>query len=162
MKRINRMLALLLVMGSVGPAWGEQDMKFSGTLVAPPPCIINDGNVIDVDFGTKVGINRVDGVNYLKTVNYTITCDPSATLWDMTLTLNGTNATWWDNATLQTDVADLGIQITQSGRPFELSKPIAIDPKNPPTLQAVPVKKAGSTLTAQPFQATATLTAIFQ
>ncbi|WP_232734438.1 hypothetical protein [Serratia sp. TKO39] len=46
-------------------AWAEKtvDMQFRGTLIAPPPCTLNDDGIIDVDFGDRVGINKVDGVN---------------------------------------------------------------------------------------------------
>ena len=43
------------------------NLRFDGTLIEPPPCTINSGGTIVVDFG-DVGVNKVDGVNYRKTV----------------------------------------------------------------------------------------------
>ncbi len=49
------------------------NLTFSGTLNEPPPCTIDAGNTIEVDFG-DVGVKRVDGVKYRKAVPYTINC----------------------------------------------------------------------------------------
>ncbi len=43
------------------------------TVVAPPPCVINDGRPIEVEFG-DVMTTRVDGDNYKMPVNYTLSC----------------------------------------------------------------------------------------
>jgi type 1 fimbria pilin len=45
---------------------------------------------------------------------------------------------------------------------FELNKPIPISLTNPPRLEAVPVKRPGATLKEGPFEATATLKAVYQ
>lgn len=36
----------------------EVAMQFRGGLIAPPPCTINAGAKIDVDFGSRVGIKK--------------------------------------------------------------------------------------------------------
>lgn len=36
----------------------EVAMQFRGGLIAPPPCVINAGAKIDVDFGSRVGIKK--------------------------------------------------------------------------------------------------------
>jgi type 1 fimbria pilin len=61
-----------------------------------------------------------------------------------------------------TGVTDLAIQIKQNGVAFELNKPIPISLTNPPRLEAVPVKRPGATLKEGPFEATATLKAVYQ
>ncbi|WP_235432617.1 fimbrial protein [Pragia fontium] len=135
-------------------------MSFHGILVEPPPCKINDGAMVDVNF-ERVGVNKVDGVNYLKTLDYNITCEPGVTGLDMTLLLSG-QKTSYDDAAVQTDLADLGIRVLQNGQPFTLDTPIKIDPQSPPTLTAVPVKTPGATLTENAFSASATLLASYQ
>jgi hypothetical protein len=79
----------------------------------------------------------------------------------MVLTLIGPAAAY-EQATLQTNIPDLGIKIYQNGLPFELGTPIAINPQNPPMLEAVPVKKPGAELTEGAFEVTATLLAQYQ
>lgn len=140
------------------PLSAADNVQFRGTLIEPPPCTIND---VDIDFGDRVGVNKVDGVNYMKTIDYLITCEPGAIGLDMTLTLSG-EQTGYDDATIQTNVADLGIRVLHNGQPFTLDKPIDVDPKNPPTLEAVPVKTPGATLQEGAFVASATLRAQYQ
>ncbi|WP_273831044.1 fimbrial protein [Serratia bockelmannii] len=161
MKRYSG-FAWLLVFGALSsPGQAAENMKFFGTLVEPPACTINNGGNVDVDFGNRVGVKKVDGVNYLQPMNYQITCDPSANAWRMTLEIAGKAATY-DKAGVVTNVTDLAIQIRQNGVPFELNKPIAINLTNPPQLEAVPVKRPGSTLKEGAFEATATLKAVYQ
>lgn len=100
-------------------------------------------------------------MNYLQPMNYQITCDPNANAWAMTLEIVGTPADY-DRAAVVTGVTDLAIQIKQNGVAFELNKPIPISLTNPPRLEAVPVKRPGATLKEGPFEATATLKAVYQ
>lgn len=155
-------MLLSLVSAIVTASGMETDnLQLRGTLIEPPPCTINDGGQVDVNFGNRVGVKKVDGVNYQQVMNYQITCDPSANTWDMTLEVTGTPA-GYDTAAVTSDVADLAIQIKQNGVPFELNKPIPIRLTSPPVLSAVPVKRAGATLIEGPFEATATLRAVYQ
>ena len=161
MKRYSRTILLLIcsVLSPVGLA--AENMRLYGTLVEPPACTINNGSEVDVDFGNRVGVKKVDGVNYLQPMNYQITCDPNVNAWAMTLEIVGTPADY-DRAAVVTGVTDLAIQIKQNGVPFELNKPIPISLTSPPQLEAVPVKRLGATLTEGPFEATATLKAVYQ
>ncbi|HGE8278993.1 pilus assembly protein [Serratia marcescens] len=138
-----------------------ENMTFFGTLVEPPACTINNGGLVDVDFGNRVGIKKVDGVNYLQPMNYQVNCDPNAQAWAITLEIVGVSADY-DRAAVVTGVKDLAIQIKQNGVPFELNKPIPIQLTNLPHLEAVPVKRQGATLKEGPFEATATLKAVYQ
>jgi type 1 fimbria pilin len=157
--------AVMLFLAGVGASTLTQaadNMNFHGTLIAPPPCTINNGIKIDVDFGERIGVNKVDGINYRQTVDYPIRCEDGAGKWDMTLTLTGT-PTGFDDAAVQTqEKADLGIRLYQNGQPFILNQALPVDPNNLPVLEAVPVKAPGSTLTEGAFEATATLQAVYQ
>lgn len=158
---MRRFLTLNLLLVCSHSLYAADNLLFRGTLIEPPACKINDGGVVDVNFGERVGVKKVDGVNYLQAMGYRITCEPGVTGLDMTLTLSG-RKTGYDDAALQTNLADLGIRVLQNGQPFTLDKPIGIDPRNPPKLEAVPVKTPGATLTEGPFVATATLQAQYQ
>lgn len=155
-------IAFLGIFGALSmPGQAAENMRFFGTLVEPPACTINNGGNVDVDFGNRVGVKKVDGENYLQPMNYQITCDPNANAWRMTLEITGQAATY-DKAGVVTNVTDLAIQIRQNGVPFELNKPIVINLTDPPQLEAVPVKRPGVTLKEGTFEATATLKAVYQ
>ncbi|MEG9795528.1 fimbrial protein [Serratia marcescens] len=151
---------LLLLAGSL-PVQAEENMQFRGTLLTPPPCTLNGGQRIDVDFGASLGVNKVDGVNYRQTVDYQLVCEPGASGKTLGLTLTGPAATY-DTATLQTSQAGLGIRLTLGGQPFRLATRVQIDASAPPVLQAVPVKAPDATLTQGEFEVLATLLADYQ
>lgn len=143
-------------------AAGDVDMMFRGTLITPPQCTINDGNRIDVDFGERLGINKVDGVNYRQRVNYQVRCDnDNATGFSLMLSLSGTPTDFDANA-LQTSKTGLGVRMYQNNRPFTPNTELTITQNNLPTLEVVPVKKIGAALDKGSFEAWATLKADYQ
>ncbi|WP_342006004.1 fimbrial protein [Citrobacter sedlakii] len=40
-----------------------ENLQFSGTLIAPPTCTVNNEETIEIGFG-DVAIEKIDGVNY--------------------------------------------------------------------------------------------------
>lgn len=136
------------------------NLTFDGTLNEPAPCTINSGGIIEVDF-EEVGVNKVDGINYRKPVGYTITCSAGTLPWEMVLTVIGT-VTSFEASAVQSNVADLGIQLFQNGVPFKLNTPLPITPSTPPVLEAVPIKRPGTSLVPGGFSAAATLLAEYQ
>ncbi|UNX72890.1 fimbrial protein [Klebsiella aerogenes] len=155
---IRSQFSALLLLWSIS-AVAIENMTFTGTLVAPPPCEVNNGSTIDVPFN-EIGIDSVDGINHRRDVPYTLSCnaDPK---WSMTLTLSGPVSSF-DTATLQTNVDALGIKVYINGLPFELDKPFPVDIAALPRIEAVPVKSPGSTLSEQVFEVSATLQAEYQ
>jgi hypothetical protein len=94
--------------------------------------------------------------------NYQITCEnDSSRIWLLKLSLHGSTATF-DKQALQTNKDNLGIRIYQNDQPFLPESSLIIDLANPPKLEAVPVKRPGSTLTEGTFEAWATLQADYQ
>lgn len=152
------LLALFFIGVSSGAS--ATNLTFSGTLNEPPPCTIDDGNSIEVDF-QEIGIEKVDGVNYRKGVPYIIKCGPDTLPWELKLSVNGTETTFEASA-VQSSEADLGIQLLQNSAPFRLNTPLVINLMTPPVLEAVPVKKPGTTLKTGGFTATATLLAEYE
>ncbi|MFB3301833.1 fimbrial protein [Pseudomonas sp. AMR01] len=136
------------------------NLTFSGTLNEPPPCTIDAGNTIEVDFG-DVGVKRVDGVKYRRGVGYTISCGPATLPWELKLSINGT-PTAFDDSAVQTSVPELGIRLFQNNLPFQLNTPLDISLSLPPTLEVVPVKQPGAVLAPARFSAVATLLAEYE
>jgi len=139
-----------------------------GVLEASPVCTLNSGGDIDVDFGNKVGIESIDGVNYRTPLDYKITCEKSQDRINnaaLKLTLTAT-ATSFDNEAIQSNINDLGIRIyANNGQGDVVMGPgtvLKISTENPPLLVAVPVKRGGAMLPTGSFDATATLTVEYQ
>lgn len=166
---MTRAISVLLLAcglaGGIAPVQakdGEADMMFHGTLIEPPPCTINDGNQVEVDFGDRIGINKVDGENYRQRLNYQITCDGTAgNNWALTLSLSG-SAAGFDPESLLTNKAGLGIRVYQNDKPFTPNSVLKINLASPPRLEAVPIKQAGTTLKEGAFEAWATLRADYE
>jgi type 1 fimbria pilin len=166
MTRTIRVLLLTCgLMGGITQAQakdGEADITFHGNLIDPPACNINDGGQVEVPFGDRMGIKKVDGVNYRQPLTYKITCDKAVGgTAALTLSLSG-SAAGFDNFALQTDKASLGIRIYQNDKLFPPNSVLKINLANPPVLEAVPIKQAGATLTEGAFKAWATLRADYE
>jgi type 1 fimbria pilin len=79
----------------------------------------------------------------------------------MTLELKGTAAAF-DNNVLSTPKTDLGIKLFANGADWPLNTPLRFTHPTFPAVQAVPVKRAGSTLTGGAFATAATLVIEYQ
>lgn len=154
-----RVLVLNLLLLNIS-AKGDTDINFHGALIAPPACEVNEGNEIDVSFG-NVGINKVDGVNYLTTLDYKVICGESSGTWTMYLTLTG-DTTSYDMAAVNTSASGLGIKVFLGGKPFTLGEPMQVNPEALPILTAVPIKNPAVGLVESDFAGTATLKAEYQ
>ncbi|EFE05707.1 fimbrial subunit [Citrobacter youngae] len=64
------LLGLLLGASTLHAA---ENLKFTGTLLDPPACVINDDKTIEIDF-SKVAIDKIDGSNYMQTVMFNAVC----------------------------------------------------------------------------------------
>jgi len=139
------------------------EMQFSGTLVEPPPCTINNDQTIMVPFGDSVGVNRVDGVNYRQPVDYRLTCDITSLQEGLTLVLSTTDPASYDPAAVNTNITGLGIRLIVDGAPAVFDTPMPVTVGEPtPVIDAVPVKAPGASLKEGAFTATATLKVVYQ
>lgn len=123
--------------------------------VLVPPCIVNNGNAVSVDFGNAVIIPKIDGQNYKTTIPYTIQCDTSAPD-ALKLQIRG-GGTTFDADALQTSQNGLGIIFYQNGQPLALNKKIDVSYLALPVFEASPIKQAGAKLVGGAFTAGATL-----
>ncbi|RJF53920.1 fimbrial protein [Serratia inhibens] len=163
MKRVvvgGMCLSAVMLLSAVKAVADTAIVTIKVTVIVPPPCIINGDRVIDVDFGSDVVTSRVDGTNYLKTVDYTLVCQGN-TSNAMKLQIQGI-PTAFDSSALQTNMADLGIALKANGSALTVNDWVNFTYPNKPLLQAVPVKKAGVTLTGGDFSAGATLLVHYQ
>lgn len=138
------------------------DMSFKGTLIEPPPCNINNEQDVLVNFGDSVGVNKVDGVNYIQPVEYHLTCDVTSPRDGLTIVMTTTDPASYDASALNTTSPGLGIRILVDGEPVSFGKNIPVDITKVPVMQAVPVKDPGISLSEGAFTASATLQVVYQ
>ena len=141
-------------------AQADANLNIRAVIIAPPPCVINSGGTLNIPFGNDLLTSRIDGVNYRRNVPYTVTCD-SPFSNALTLELKGSGAAF-DNRVLVTRKPDLGVKLFVNGADWPLNTAVNFTYPNFPVVQAVPVKRAGSTLTGGAFDATATLVVDYQ
>lgn len=137
----------------------DVDMKLYGTLIEPPPCVINNDKPIEVDFG-EVMTTRVDGNNYKTLINYSLTCTrPKSNA--LSLTISGSAASFSTTA-LKTNKTGLGVRILVGNTPYTINSSLKFTNPNKPTLYAVPVQQNGVSLTEGEFSSTATIGVAYQ
>ncbi|MEG9795527.1 fimbrial protein [Serratia marcescens] len=155
----------LLVLAMLAmPATAADNMRFYGTLVAQPPCTLNNGNVIEVDFGDDLLTTKVDGVNYSRPINYTLECTAAGNR-GLRMMIQGT-ASSFDFSVLATkERQGLAIAIKQDGSDTvqDINTWVNLG-SNPtaPKLRAVPVRADWLELLPGPFTASATLLVEYQ
>lgn len=141
-------------------AMAQVSVYIRGVILAPPPCVINAGSTLNVPFGDDLMTTRIDGVNYRRSVPYTLTCGPQPSN-NMKITLQGTGA-GFGSAYLGTSKSDLGIKLLLNGAAWPLNNTVNFTYPTLPVIEAVPVKNPGSTLTGGAFSASATLVVALQ
>lgn len=123
--------------------------------VVVPPCTVNNGNVIEVDFGDSVVIPLINGANYRTTIPYSIQCDASAPN-ALKLQIEGNGATFNSDA-LQTSEKGLGIIFFQDGQSLAINRKLNVSYTSLPIFEAAPIKEKNEKLNAGEFTAAATL-----
>ncbi|MBC3379047.1 fimbrial protein [Serratia fonticola] len=136
------------------------DAYFSGTLVVPPPCVLNNNTDIPVSFGTDLLAGRVNGSNYAQPIPYTLDCTGAPTT-ALKLQFQGTGADF-DTSVLETSKPDLGLELRSNGVKLPMNTWFNFTDPARPSLMAVPVKATGSTLTGGAFTAASTLLVDYQ
>ncbi len=162
-KPLGRVALYCLLFGTLGnlPAQAEDNMRFQGALIELPPCVINGGEQIEVNFGERIGVGKVDGVNYLQTVDYRLQCEPGSSGSGLGLTLMAMDSSLGRDI-IMTNLYGFGIRMTLNGQPLYLNQRVLIDSANPPVMQAVPVQDPDLYLTVGAFEVMATLLADYQ
>ncbi|WP_273855338.1 fimbrial protein [Serratia liquefaciens] len=157
--------SVILLSGVVLSSWllpyqglAADNMSFRGVLHEYPPCEINDGKPVEINFG-DVGVNKVDGKNYAQPFTITYKCE-GARVYSSLRHVGAVTA--FDKAAVQSNIADFGIHlaIEKNGKtaPFDIGSTMGIEPdRNSSSFIATPVKKAGVRLQEGAFTATAML-----
>ncbi|MGK9009927.1 fimbrial protein [Serratia marcescens] len=151
-------LAALMLFGPSVQAV-TKTIRVTVTIIVPP-CVINNNNLIEVNFGNDVMTTRIDG-NYKKQpVVYSVECK-NAPNNAMKLQVQGTGADF-DSKVLKTNKGGLGVALLRNGTRQPINSWVNFTYPNLPTLEAVPVKQAGASLSGGAFSAGATMKVEYQ
>lgn len=132
--------------------------------VLMPPCIINGGNDINVDFGDEVMTTRVSEGIYRKQVYANISCDGSTMVSSLLqIRIEGTGSSF-DPGILQTTKSGLGVQFQNGSSALALNSGlISFDYESmTPTIWAMLATDPAEKLTGGYFSGTATMTVEYQ
>ncbi|WP_329503108.1 fimbrial protein [Klebsiella aerogenes] len=134
--------------------------------VTQPPCTVNGGATIKVNFGDDIMTTRIDGVAYKKQpLNYTIECEGDMSGYSaLAIQIKGTAASF-GSGLLQTNKTGLGVQFLAAGSNLALNTGSAgFDylSGSPPAIEAVLARDPSVTLTGGDFTATATMYVNYQ
>lgn len=135
-------------------------VSIRGVIVAPPACIVNGGGTLNVPFGSNLITTRIDGVNYRRSVPYTVTCTGGPSN-GMSIRLQGVSS-GFDGTVLATNNNDLGIKLFINGAAWPLNNAVSFTYPILPAMEAVPVKRPAATLHAGTFSTSATLVVVLQ
>lgn len=134
------------------------NLIITGTLIYPPPCIINGGEDIDIHFGDKIGVNAVRKEELRRPINLNVRCEPGSQEWQMLLSYTGKRAVFDedDGATIASEEQpSLGVKIYANGEPMKMDIPLKINANALSTLEAVLVQDKNESLDEGDFNAKA-------
>lgn len=159
---------MLIVPFSYAAGIGTAKVNFSGTLIVPPSCSVNNGLESEVSFGDSIYVSDINGVNYMKEVPYQLVCN-SGNPGDKQLKLNviSSDVSPLEPAAINTTINrnDFAIKFMVTGvSQFKLNESFVINPDAPPVINAVLIKKPdlATTLAAGYFSASVILSAEYE
>lgn len=133
-------------------------VTFNATVIEGPPCIINNGQVIEVNFGDDLQTTRIDGVNYSKNIDYTLDCGNTENS-GLRMQIKGA-ATLFDNKLLAAEGGRgsiLGIGFKANSVTLPVNTWLDLGGKSKPSLSAVPVGTPDMIQPPGDFSAAATM-----
>ncbi|MER5116735.1 fimbrial protein [Serratia marcescens] len=149
-----------LALGIIVPGvWASNSMLTVSVTVPAPVCIINGNQPVEVDFG-QVLAHRVNGDNYRRQVNYSVSC-PNDYKNAMKIQLDG-KAAEFDPEVLDTSISGLGIRLFNGDGKLPVSSWLNFTYPNAPILYAAPVKQENATLVYGEFSAVAMMRVVYQ
>jgi type 1 fimbria pilin len=128
--------------------------------VLAPPCDLNKGNDIDVNFGKGILAGTINGKNHERTLSYTLDC-PALVSNLLKMQFSGTGAAF-DSTLLSTDKNNLAIELKNNGVKVPVNDWFNFTYPNQPVLTAVLVRNSTGGIRLGSFSATAMLTVEYQ
>lgn len=126
------------------------------------PCVINNNQLIDVDFGENIITTDVAGGTVKKSVNYTLDCTSADQSKTLVMRISG-SGTDFDDTFLKTSIPVLGVKFEAEGANYPLNTNLVLgSSESKPALMAILVQQPGAHLPTGGFTAGATMTVDYQ
>jgi len=164
MRKSTWLSALCVLAATSHSVWADDSASTAtvtvNVTITSPPCVINNNQTIDVNFGSEVAVTDVAAGLAEKPIAYAVYC--SDTSKSLTMTIQGTS-TDFDADALQTSMTDLGVKIKANGSDYPLNTAFSFASDNmKPALTALLVQKPGARLQTGEFSAGATMKVDYQ
>lgn len=137
----------------------DTNVNFRGTLIEAPPCVVNNDNVITVNFGNEIMTTRVDGSDR-KSIEYELDCS-NAVSSRQKIRISGTVASF-DSTALDGGKTGLGIALYNGNTRLTPGTWVNFSDPNKPDLSAALIKQNGVTLSGGTFRVMASLVVEYQ
>lgn len=122
-------------------------------------CVVNNNQEIRLHFGDDLITKNIDGSNYRKNIDYTLSCSGSRA--DLKLRLSGDEAEFNANY-LQSSMDNLGVAFYADSLLLKNGEWLNFQSSKLPVLSAAPVKADGAQLVGGKFAASAVLQVEYQ
>ncbi|QXI46727.1 fimbrial protein [Pseudomonas anuradhapurensis] len=131
-----------------------------GVVYADPPCIVNNNSPIIGSFG-DVDVEKIDGNHKTITLNYSLDCSRAVSN-NLRFYISGKSTEFDRWALYVPDHKNIGITFKRDGHYHAINTYYSLNPLNPPTLQAVLIKRPDGDINGGPFRSSATLVVEYQ
>lgn len=152
---------IMLAWGISNRAAADADITFHGTLLEAPPCVVNGGDNVVVDFGDEMMTNRIDGTLYRQRIAFPLDCS-KAIASEQRVRISGASVSTPDGEVLSTPLSGLGLALYQGKSRYTLGKWIAFTDPDVPELYVVPVRLNGADPAGGAFSVLASLVVDYQ
>lgn len=154
-----RLLSAVIALTLTPASWSSLTVNVTGVVVEGV-CEINNGETIHVDFSSNLQPRLIDGENFMKAIEYSLTCE-DLTSNDLEMEFEGIASTFSEDY-LATDREGLGIKLYMNGVSMPLNTWMPFTWPEVPVLQAAPVKSEATEVETGVFSASATLKIQYQ
>lgn len=160
-------LAALVLLGGFSCLSAQADDETTVMLtvkvtINAAPCVINNNQMIGVDFGDSVVVTEVAKGTVEKPVNYTLDCTSADQSKTLVMRISGAGAEF-DGTVLKTSIPALGVKMKADGADYPLNTDLALaTASSKPALTALLVQQPGARLPTGGFTAGATMTVDYQ
>lgn len=145
-------------------------VNFSGRLIESEPCIINNSQPIQVDFGDELIVAKVptkDGNSYNKKIDFKWECNGISSGTDVVFSFDGKDSNFDIELLAINEQDDIALQLYNGNKSLKLNNDFIytyISDNLTPDLSASLVKSSSSLAIVYPgaFTASATLTVAYQ